>query len=209
MRPAWFPDWSNDVCAVVASGPSVTQENVDRLKGRCRVAVVNNSHELAPWADLLYAGDRRWWEYRKGAPGFAGLKVATDAVAAKLFRLHLVELVNETDSDADRIVVDRPGLIARGGNSAFQVVNLVTQFGARRQIWVGFDFCGEHWHGKHPEPLRNPRTTTLEKWCSRFDAQAATLAALGVSVVNASSISALTNYERLDVDAALARWAAR
>lgn len=207
-RPAWFADWSGDVCALIASGPSVTKEDVDKLQGRCRVAVVNNNHELAPWADLLYAADGRWWEKYPKARNFGGLKVTPDAPTAKRYGLHHVNLLDERDTDSDRISVDRPGMLARGGNSAFQLLNLVTQFGVRRQIWLGFDFTGEHWHGKHPEPLRNPKPQTLEKWRKRFDAQADLLKSLGVDVVNASADSALTAYQKLDVSAALHAWSA-
>lgn len=205
--PAWFPDWSGDVCAIVASGPSVTSEIVNSLRGRCRVAVVNNNHELAPWADLLYAADPRWWDHYPAARNFAGLKVTPKEVAAKSYGLNLVALLGEFDTDDDRMTVDQPGLIARGGNSAFQTVNLVTQFGCCRQIWVGFDFTGEHWHGTHPAPLKNPRQQTLDKWRKRLDNNAGVLSGLGVEVVNGSDISMLTKYPKMSVAAALERWA--
>lgn len=217
-KPAWFPDWSGEICAIVASGPSITPDMVSSLRGRCCVAVVNNNYQLAPWADLLYAADLRWWDVHKGVKEFGGLKVMPTvhnlaspdgraaANAASKYGLNLVTVLGETDTDVDRIVVDVPGVIARGGNSAFQAVNLVTQFGCRRQIWVGFDFTGDHWHGEHPPPLKNPRQRTLDKWCRRFDDQAKTLRRLGVEVVNLSPASMLTAYPKLTFEQAMARW---
>lgn len=190
----------------MASGPSVTAEDVALLRGRCKVAVVNTSHELAPWADLLYAADGKWWHLYPAARTFAGLKATPDDRAAKDFRLHRVTLLGEVDTDDDRFSLDLHGSIARGGNSAFQTVNLVTQFGCRRQIWLGFDFQGEHWHGKHPDTLKNPRPHTLQKWARRLDANAATLARMGVEVINASPASALKNYRKMLLRDALDAW---
>lgn len=204
--PGWFPDWSSDVCAIVASGPSVTREDVETLKDRCRVAVVNNNHQLAPWADLLYAADGKWWGHYKAASCFDGLKVTSDAAAATAHRLHHVVLLGDIDTDHDRIDVARPGWIARGGNSAFQLVNIVTQLGVKKQIWIGFDFLGSHWHDNHPDPLKNPRPHTLEKWCKRLDAQAPILSGLGVEVINASAQSALSAYRKMPLADALAHF---
>lgn len=206
MRPAWYPEWSGDVCAIIAGGPSVDAVTVAGLQGRCRVLVVNNSFDLAPWADALYAADEKWWDHYKAARDFAGLKITPSAVAAKRYGLKQVALFGEQDCAADRIDVDQPGTISRGGNGGFQSVNLVTQFNCKCQIWIGFDFCDEHWHGKHPEPLKNPRPQTLEKWRKRLDAQAATLASLGVQVLNCSEKSMLQAYDRMTVDEALTRW---
>lgn len=205
-KPAWFRDWAEDVCALIASGPSVTQEIVDKLRGRCRVAVVNNGYEIAPWADVLYAADGRWWDCYQDSRKFSGIKVTPDAVAAKRYGLNLVSLLGKIDDDADRIAVDRPGSISRGGNSGFQLVNLVTQFGSKRQIWIGFDFVGEHWHDKHPDPLKNPRSHTLDKWRRRLDSNASVLAGLGVEIINVSAISALTAYPKASLDGAFRRF---
>ena len=208
LLPPWFPDWSGQVCAIVASGPSVVREEVESLRGRCKVVVVNNSHEIAPWADLLYAADGRWWDQYPKATRFEGLKVTADRDAAKRYGLHIATLLGETDKDSDKFAIEPSGAIARGGNSAFQAVNLVTRFGCRRQLWMGFDFTGEHWHGTHAAPLRNPRPQTLEKWARRFDAQAAALADMSVEVVNCSSLSVLKNYRRGTVETALSDWGA-
>ena len=204
VRPSWFPDWSGDVVAIVAGGESVIPEAVDSLRGRCRVAVINNSYQLAPWADLLYAADGKWWEYHVAARGFSGLKVTPDAAAARRYGLNRVSLVPETAEECARIFLGGDGSIGHGGNGGFQTVNLVTAFGARRQIWIGLDFCGEHWHGKHPDALKNPRPQTLEKWRKRLDGQADELKRLGVEVLNVSSTSALTNYRKCSLPEALA-----
>lgn len=206
MRPDWFPDWSGQVAAIVAGGESVTPEDVNKLRGRCRVAVVNNSCELAPWADVLYAADRRWWDVHPEGRNFAGLKVTPDADAAKQHRLQMIRLINDTGPARDEFTMAEPGLVGRGGNSAFQLTNLVMQFGVRRILWLGFDCKGSHWHGNHPTPLRNPTPQRLAIWAATFDAQAKRLLNMGVEIINCSQTSALNAYPKLTVHEVLERW---
>lgn len=206
MRPEWFADWTGEVCAIVAGGESVNAEQVASLQGRCRVAVVNNSYTLAPWADLLYAADRRWWDCHPEAAAFKGLKVTPDKDAAKQHRLNLIRLVGDQGPSRDEITIAEPGLVARGGNSAFQLTNIVLQFGVRRILWLGLDCRGKHWHGDHPIPLRNPTPQRLAIWAATFDALATRLRQMGAEVVNCSEMSALQAYPKMSVEAALSRW---
>lgn len=203
MRPEWFPDWSGQVAAIVAGGESVTQENVDKLRGRCRVAVVNNSCELAPWADVLYAADRRWWDVHPDGRKFAGLKVTPDADAARQHRLHLIRLIEQNDPAKNDMTIVDLGVIARGGNGGFQLTNLVMQFGVRRILWLGFDCRGDHWHGKHDAPLHNPSLQRLAIWAATFDTQSKRLRRMGVEIINCSDRSALQAYPCMSVESAL------
>lgn len=207
MRPDWFPDWSGETVGIVASGQSVTQENVDLLRGRCRVVVVNNNHELAPWADLLYAADEKWWEMYPTWRQFVGLKVTASAKAAAAHKLKLVLLADpEGYEESSRITMKEFGAVSRGGNSAFQAVNLACQFGATRMIWLGFDFFGTHWHENHPGRTGRPYPATLRRWAKTLDAQADILRSLNVDVANCSENSALKAYTKMSVAEALERW---
>lgn len=203
--PDWFPDWSGGVCALVASGSSAKRENVEHLRGKCRVVVINNSFLLVPWADAIYAADGKWWATFKGVPHFDGMKIATDEVVATRYRLKLVKLVRQDDVNRHRISMVS-GVLGRGGNSAFQALNWMIQCGARRIIGIGLDFCGEHWHGRHPDGMKNPREATLREWATILDGQAELLESLGVEFVNTSAISILTEYPKMDIETALSRW---
>lgn len=205
----WFPDWRGCVMAVVGSGASVRREDLDRLRGRCKVIVINNNFMLAPWADVLYAADATWWKVYPEALAFAGLKVSTDKKLCKELGLHRVEIEEGPYQDS-RMSITRPGHLASGGNGGFQATNLGIQFGARRGMLIGIDFCGERWHGEHRAtpitaglPLRKAKPSTMEKFAKAFDDQVTTLGTLGVSLVNCSSISALTGYPKMSVPDAL------
>lgn len=105
------------------------------------------------------------------------------------------------------IAVHKFGTIGSGGNSGFQALNLAVQFGCAKIILVGFDMHdqnGIHWHGKHDGNLRNPTRQSLGKWRAAIDRQAGLLEQIGVRVLNASPVSALTAYPKMTFDAALA-----
>ena len=101
----------------------------------------------------------------------------------------------------DRIIMT-PGEIghnATGGG--FEALNLAIQFGSRQIVLVGYDMRidrGICWHGKYGQGLSNKTETDVIRWRKKLDAQAPWLKTLGVEVLNASSVSALTAYPKVD-----------
>jgi len=204
VKPAWFPDWSGDACALIGSGPSARKEDIDRLRWRCRALVINTTYQLAPWADVLYACDGKWWDWHKGAVEFKGLRVTWDGPAAKRYGLHRIDLV--LDGKDENVLSRTPGLLARGSNSAYQALNLALQFGARRIALLGVDFYGQRWHGAHLNGRAGQSQKTLARWRDIFDAAAPTIGTFAAEVVNLSAESTLTAYPKMSVDEMLARW---
>lgn len=203
-RPDWFPDWSGQSCAIIASGPSAKDAQVELLQGRMPVVVINTSYELAPWADVLYACDGRWWRLYNGAKDFNenGLKVSQDEGACHIYDLKRI-IVDRASND---LVLNKPGYVGGGANSGFQVINLVVQFGVKRILLVGYDMridLGQHWHPRHPPPLSNPYNEIVVRWCRAIDGAAIQLRELGVSVINCSLVSALKNYPKMPLPQAL------
>lgn len=196
MRPTWFPDWSGQKCLIVGSGESVSREIVDRFRGVARVVVINTSYQLAPWADALYAADEKWWSFHKQAAEFEGLKISCDRNKTSPPDVHRLAI----DIARHEIVFDEVGTIGCAGFSGFQALNFVLYTGAKDIALSGFDFCGCHWHGKHPGNLQQTRENTRDKWRDRLDAQSDRLNKMGVSVVNLSAVSTLQNYPKLSVD---------
>ncbi len=134
---------------------------------------------------------------------FAGLKITADLAAARRWGLRHVTLTTHDD----RLRTDKPGVIGWGGNSGFHAMNLAVQFGVRALILVGYDMRldrGLHWHGRHPRGLNNPTEGTVARWRRVVDDAAPRLAELGVTVINASPISALGAYPKMSLEEALA-----
>lgn len=157
---------------------------------------------------MLYGCDGTWWRQRDGVPEFKGLKLSQDATTcAKFLDVHKVTV----ERDVHQILLETPGLIGSGQNGGFQALNLAVQFGARRVILVAFDMCFSrdgkvHWHGRHGDGLSNPRERTLQGWREKLDGVAKQLRAMGVEVVNASPVSALTAYPKMTLPEALDRF---
>jgi hypothetical protein len=62
---------------------------------------------------------------------------------------------------------------------------------------------GTHWHGDHQKGLNNPVDANVARWRRVIDAQAVLLERLGVEVLNASRVSSLQKYPKVDFAAAV------
>ena len=75
--------WGSDETAVcLGGGPSLAPQQVDTVRGKARVVAVNDAYRLAPWADVLYVCDHKWWGWHPAALDFAGEKVTYSKAAA-------------------------------------------------------------------------------------------------------------------------------
>lgn len=199
----WFPDWRGQTCVIVASGPSAKDAPLELARDRAKFIAVNNSWKLCPWADVLYGCDFLWWKAHGGVPEFSGLKVSIDA---RCQRLRGIRVVRRKNADKNDIEFRERGLIAWGGNGGFQALNVAVQCWPRKIVLVGFDMrldFGAHWHGKHPDN-RNPEERQVRRWREVFDNAARDLRREGVTVINASQVSALTAYPKMSFEEAIA-----
>lgn len=187
------PDWSGYKVVCIASGPSLTKADVDRVKawrfsGENRAVIVTNTtHTIAPWADVLYAMDSKWWQRSKtGQAEFQGLKIT-----GKRRTTDNCPIATRVDFD-------------QGGNSGAGAMMLAKHWGASRIILLGYD-CQyapngkRHWHGDHPVGLGN--CVSLPKFPQQFTEIAEKLGS--VDVVNASRATALDQWRRVNIDHAL------
>jgi hypothetical protein len=132
---------------------------------------------------------------------FKDAKFTGSKAAADRFGLCHIECVELCDK-----LITAPGYIGSAGNSGFQAINLAVHLGASKIVLVGFDMrldLGTHWHGDHEGQLRNPSLENVIRWRRLIDEAAGELAELGIEVVNASKVSALTAYPIMSLDEAL------
>lgn len=217
MKPDWFLDWGGQACAIIATGPSARRDkSLIDLRGRLRVIAIKEAAvDLAPWADVAYGCDGAWWAYRRGLPGFAGVKVTWDGsgAVARFPDIHAVRIPEKHGSKpgdrqfVDRILTDRPGVIGSGNNSGFQALNLAVQFGARRIVLVGFDLAGKHYYGRNEWPRAgNPDERRFDVWRAIFAQNVPVLNSLGVDVVNASQGSTLSCFRHMPLEQVIKEW---
>lgn len=173
---------------IIASGPSLTQNQVDHVKGKAFTIVVNNCYKLAPWADILYACDEEWWDYYR--PEFNGLKYTVNEDAARKYSLKLLRCKNNIKFSTD------PEVLATGGNSGFQAINLAYLLGYRKLYLLGFDYknSGNHWHGKHPGDM--DKYPNMNSWVYRIHEAKPEMDAAGLEVINCSPDSAIQCFEK-------------
>lgn len=181
--------WREVVC--IASGPSLAAEDceaVQRWRATSRergVIVTNNTFQMCPWADVLYGLDKGWWSkyLREVRRIFAGERVSPHAIPG--------------------VQQEKAWLGREPTNSGTAAIAQAAWWGARRVILLGYD-CQHtggrrHWHGDHPEGLRNADGVAL--WPDEFAAILPRIA--GVEVINASRETALELFPRISLEKAL------
>jgi hypothetical protein len=182
--------WRGLTAVCIASGPSLTPEDVDTVRlwreaGRGRVVVVNTSFRAAPWADALFAMDSKWWGiyHAEVKQEFHGTAYTTSSVAINFG-------------------VRRVTQVSHYRNSGAGAVALAAWLGASNVVLLGYDCqhdgVNTHWHGSHPRGLGDAVTVRL--WPAKF---AELARAVRVPVVNASRATALTCFPRMDLSECL------
>lgn len=186
----------------IASGPSLCAEDVDAVRGRGTVIAVNNAVQLAPWADVLYACDQRWWlAYRDLWSEFGGERVSCQPENAA-FGARIVAKENG----------DGLGLqgVRTGGNSGHQALNLAYLRGATTVILLGYDMQHgadgrAHCHPDHPAGMSNFPESVHGMCIASFGRIARDLRAQGMRVINCTRSTALHCFERMPIADALAQ----
>lgn len=177
------------------------------LRNRIRVVAIKKNVELCPWADAVYGCDAAWWRSVSGLPDYKGLKISWAEGGCKHFA-DIRPVIIEPKSD--RFVMDIPGTVGAGGNSGFQIANLVAQFGCRGIALIGFDMTDRgqpHWYGRNNwTGANNPSDDNFRRWQSAFANVAPVLAAMDIQVFNASPDSALRCFEHKTIEQALEAW---
>jgi len=185
----------------IGGGPSLTRADVEACRGRARIVCVNDAIQLAPWADVLYAADARYWISHQETKLFTGLKFGLEPCMGR----------------PDVIILRRAGTLGlehdptglrTGGNSGFSAINVAAHLGASRIVLLGYDLQRAadgrmHWFGSHRSPLADPTDGHLVRWREHFKSLVQPLAERHISIINASRATALTCFPRLSLAEAL------
>lgn len=197
--------WPSETVVILGGGSSLTAEDVNFCRGKARVIAIKEAHQLAPWADVLYAADAKWWRHFQGAPRFAGLKYAIEQDPGQpptdWSQWPDVQVLRNTGTEG--LETDPSGL-RTGYNSGYQAVNLAYHLaGPGRYVLLGFDMwtgpSGEqNWFGDSPLHSKSPYPIFLHA----FQTLEQPLKAAGVAVVNASRFTVMNSFPRVALDEA-------
>lgn len=192
--PRLFPG-STIVC--IASGPSLTAEDVHYCRGKAPIVAVNTSYRLAPDCAVIWGSDAKWWAWHKGVPEFSGLRYCLEKPAMKWG----VQILRNTGHAG---LEESPTGVKNGRNSGYAALNCAVHLGASRIVLLGYD-CKrgpngeEHWHPDHPHKIRSP----YDSFRRYFDTMVEPLKKRNVSVVNCSRDTALQAFLRMPLEEAL------
>jgi hypothetical protein len=179
--------WAGQTVCCIASGPSLIAADVELVRAAgLKTIAVNNSWQLAPFCDVLYAGDHKWWAKYGRDAAIPAARWTCNQRAADEFGVHLHA--------------------ARGPyNSGLRAIQLAALFGARRILLLGYD-CAmlagrKHWHPDH-DGISNPTLSRMQAWAIQFTRVAAELKR-NADVINCSRQTALKCFPRADLAAVL------
>lgn len=188
--------WEGQTVCIIASGPSLTQEQINEAKRQenWRFIAINDAHRLAPFADVLYACDGKWWDMYHSDLQFEGEKWTQDLRAKRKYGLNWVF--------GKRAAGLGYASVHFGANSGYQAINLAFLWGAKRIVLLGFDCKStggqHHWFGQHPKGLT--QIQPYELWLSNFKQLARDLKNAGVEVINCSPGTALTCFRQASIE---------
>lgn len=157
--------------AVLATGPSMSQAVVNSVRSLPTVAV-SDAWTLAPHAVALVSSDKAWWDVHPEAHAFEGRKFCASSVTVPG-------------------VESLPG--TSGCNSGLLAVRVALHLGAERVLLLGFDMHGDHFFGRHPEPLKNSEPRHFDRFRRQFDGWAVPN---GREIINCTPDSKLDTYPR-------------
>lgn len=221
-------NWPDATVVILGGGPSLTMDQVRLVEvahkeERVKCIAVNDAYLIAPWADLHYAADSHWHKWHvEGIPKpslgltaeqvrsawarFSGQKCTIENSGGNVKdpAVHVLRNKHGTGFHGRGISLD-PRALVTGRSSGFQAINASSLAGASLALLLGFDAkegdAVTHWHGGHP---RSMPVAVHEQWRRHFSEAQRDLAEAGLRVLNCSPGTAITAFDRMPLNEALA-----
>lgn len=201
MTEFWAPEpiYKGETVFCLASGPSLTLEICEKVRGKPAIAV-NSSCKLAPWADLYFT-DSSWYEDRRAIvatwwPGrvFTMSKTAKRELPDKVLKI-------KGEGDPRLFSGDFPPLgspfIRQGRTSGHTAISLTIALGASTVCLLGYDMRAVHGREHHHYEYAGTRDLSVyaTDYVPAFNGWDAAAKAMGVTILNCTPGSAITEFE--------------
>jgi hypothetical protein len=199
--------WQDETCFIIGGGPSA-KDACDKWgrhirESGCRIIVVNDAFLLFPDADILYFGDKPWWDWHRNEilEKFTG-QIFTKTAKGGKYCTHL--RASDTALGEDFDWSDSPGVLG-GRDSGHQAVNLAAHLGVSAIFLVGFDMRKvggkANWHDRHLK--HKPRGASDDKheinFVPGYRKVAIECARRNILVFNLNVDSALEVFPKLEI----------
>lgn len=189
---------------IIAGGESVTLKQIRQIAiarlemaGSIRVIAVNDAVYPAWWADWLHSCDGKWWRWHiQRVAKFPGIKTTLDHTLPDEWGLVKLNNTGKDGFDPD------PGNCRTLANSAGSAMHCAIHAGAVEIGLVGVDMDDrQHWFGVHEKNAVDvDRETVMLPSFASLDPE---LKARGIRVWNASPVSRLELWPKIDLETAL------
>lgn len=212
-----LPKLTDGTVVCLASGPSLTEDDVNYVRGKALVIAVNDTIRLAPWADVIYSSDQLWWARnhkkakaiaavhrnllvrinpKKGQMGPTRKNHCSGcrrilAANARCWCEGIVTLENAGPIGLSL----KEDTICYGDNSGYAAVNVAVLLGAKRIMLLGYDMGADpkgrrHFYDTGAQTITSP----YYKFRKRFATIVKPLEEAGITVINCSRRTALDAF---------------
>ena len=193
------PIWKGETVFIIGGGPSLSKFDFNRLKDKNTLAI-NKAVQTCPWADILYWTDSRVYSWLKNDIG----KFKGDKYTIKPFNTPPdVKVLKNTGTKG--LELDPSG-IRHGNNSGYAAINLAYHLGVNRIVLLGFDMgnmAGKgHFHEGYPVNMTMDKTYET-KMLPTFDSLVYPLKENGIEIINASPVSKIRCFTKMNIEKAL------
>lgn len=198
--------WQGRTAVCIASGPSLVQEDVDRIPSNVKVIAVNDAVRIVPRADVLYSSDAAWWMKaikRKVAPAdvlWMSIKQHRRASALGFPDPRIVMFHNSGESGFD----PDPRTLRTMDNSGGCAIQVAAKFGATRIVLLGYDMSLSKDQYKHFHDENRSSGSPYAKFRSLIGTLVEPLKSRGIDVINCSRRTALKCFPTMDLESAMA-----
>ncbi|MDZ4253989.1 MAG: hypothetical protein U1A72_15575 [Sulfuritalea sp.] len=182
---------------------------------------VNDAYLVAPWADICYFADARWWKWHTDGIAKKWPWVSFTAEEVKKafaeFRGQKVTIFNTGMLVADPTVFmlhnhgsdelsEKPNGVHTGSNGGYQAINIAVLAGGNPILLVAYDmrFQQGKSHSHNGHPLKHSESAYLG-YANRFGSMLPQLKRLKVEVLNCTPGSAIKAFQFVPLEEALCR----
>ena len=209
--------WVGKVVVCVATGPSLTREQLEAVRSSGHpVIAVNDAYLLCDFAGVVYFADVKWsrWQREGKDKPELGLSAADVRQRWKDFKGQKCTIAvghKPTEEPGAHVLRNAranglsqdPSAICTGSHSGYQALNLAVLAKPAKVVLLGYDCQAvagrDHFFGTHPDKSKPPYRSIRQ--CYR---QAADVCKrLGVKVVNATPGSAIDAFPKVELAASL------
>lgn len=214
--------WKDGTCWIIGGGPSVTtqfripKKIVQKVRNNevpisefspymsllhdKHVIGINGAFRLGDWVDICFFGDRNWYfDNASDLNAYKGILVGCPEFL-QCAGWQKLNIQHVKKSDKTYGLTKEPSKVCWNFNSGSAAINLAYHLGCTRIILLGFDMdlssSGTgHWHNLYNGKTNMP----FAKHLAGFEQIAIDAKQLGIEIINASPLSKIENFPKMNV----------